>query len=110
MKKQFEVWRLVFGERGEHPCVIISHPDIAARSKWINVLYCTSQRQSRPLKPYEVLLNGADGMDWETFVDCSSMWLVDADKLFGKRGQVSLERRNQIRDKLRDTYRLSARD
>jgi mRNA-degrading endonuclease toxin of MazEF toxin-antitoxin module len=110
LKTQFEVWRLVFGDRGEHPCVIISHPDTAARAKWVNVLYCTSQRQNRPPKPYEVLLNGADGLDWETFVDCSSIWLVESDKLFGKRGRVSHERRNQIRDKLRDVFRLAARD
>ena len=49
-------------------------------------------------------------MDWETFVDCAAIWMVESDKLFGQRGQVTLERRNAIRDKLRDIYRLSARD
>jgi hypothetical protein len=39
-------------------------------------LYCTSQRQNRQPIPFEVLLNGADGMDWETFCDCSAMYLV----------------------------------
>ena len=56
--------------KGEHPVVLISHTDFCAQSI-VNVLYCTSQRQSRPPKPYEVMLNGADGMDWETFCDCS---------------------------------------
>ena len=110
MKGQFQVWRFNFAERGEHPCVLISPSELCARSKWVNVLYCTSQRQSRPPKPHEVLLNGADGMDWETFVDCAAIWMVESDKLFGQRGQVTLERRNAIRDKLRDIYRLSARD
>jgi mRNA-degrading endonuclease toxin of MazEF toxin-antitoxin module len=110
MKGQFEVWRFDFPERGEHPCVIISHPDRAAQAKWVNILYCTSQRQNRAPKPTEVMLNGADGMDWETFVDCSIIFAVPSDKLFGKRGEVTLERRNAIRDKLRDIFRLSARD
>lgn len=49
-------------------------------------------------------------MDWETFCDCSIIWAVDSALLFGKRGQVTPERRNAIRDKVRDIFRLSARD
>ena len=67
MKDQFDVWRFEFPEKGEHPVVLISHPDRCARGALINVLFCTSQRQSRAPHPYEVLLNGTDGMDWETF-------------------------------------------
>jgi hypothetical protein len=94
MKEQFDVWRFVFTSKGgEHPVVLISHPDICARSKVINVLFCTSQRQSRKPYPSEVLLNGADGMDWETFCDCSAMYAVESNLLFGKRGHFTLERR-----------------
>ena len=74
------------------------------------MLFCTSQRQSRPPKADEVLLDKADGLDWETFVVCSQIWLVESSSLHGYRGQVSLERRNAIRDKIRDIYRLAARD
>ena len=87
----------------------MSRTDACARP-FVNVLFCTSQRQSRAIKPFEVLLNGADGLDWETFCDCSIMWTVESEKLTGNRGQVTLERRNAIRDKLRDMFRLSARD
>jgi hypothetical protein len=90
--------------------VLISPPDRCARARHLNVLFCTSQRQGRPPYPYEVMLNGADGMDWETLCDCSIIWAVDSALLFGKRGQVTLERRNAIRDKVRDILRLSARD
>ena len=110
MKKPFEVWRYNFPGRGEHPCVIISHPDIAARSLFVNVLFCTSQRQNRLIKPTEVLLDTADGLGWETFVNCSAMWLVASADLFGLRGEVTLPRRNAIRDKIRDIFRLNARD
>ena len=90
--------------------MLISHPDICARSSVVNVLYCTSQRQSRPPKPHEVMLNGADGLDWETFCDCSVLYSVPSAGLFGQRGQVSHDRRNAIRDKVRDIFRLAARD
>ena len=110
MKDQFQVWRFVFPKKGEHPVVLISHPDRCARGEVVNVLYCTSQRQSRSPKPFEVMLNGADGMDWETFCDCSLMFSVPSAALFGKRGRVSTERRNAIREKLRDVFMLSARD
>jgi mRNA-degrading endonuclease toxin of MazEF toxin-antitoxin module len=111
MKDQFEVWRFNFAEKGgEHPVVLISHPDVCARSKVVNVLFCTSQRQNRQPRPNEVLLNGSDGMDWETLCDCSCLYVVESAKLFNKRGRVSLERRRQIRGKIRDMFLLSATD
>jgi mRNA-degrading endonuclease toxin of MazEF toxin-antitoxin module len=111
MKDQFEVWRYRFPEKGgEHPVVLISHPDICARSAVVNVLFCTSQRQSRRPHSFEVMLNGSDGMDWETLCDCSCMYAVKSADLFGKRGRVSLERRRQIRTRVRDVYLLSATD
>jgi len=109
VKSQFEVWRFPFPEKGEHPVVLISHPDLCQRAV-VNVLFCTSQRQSRPIKPFEVMLNGADGMDWETFCDCSILYSVPSALLFDRRGQVTRERRQAIRAKLRDVFRLAATD
>jgi mRNA-degrading endonuclease toxin of MazEF toxin-antitoxin module len=110
MKDQFEVWRFDFPEKGEHPVVLISHPDRCARGALVNALFCTSQRQNRQPYPYEVLLNGADGMDWESFCDCSILYTLPSGRLFGRRGRVSLERRRQIRLKVRDLLRLNATD
>jgi hypothetical protein len=42
--------------------------------------------------------------------DCSILWAVRSDLLFGKRGRVTLERRNAIRATMRDFFRLSATD
>jgi mRNA-degrading endonuclease toxin of MazEF toxin-antitoxin module len=111
MKEQFQVWRYDFYDKGgEHPCVLISHPDICARAKVVNVLFCTSQQQSRRARATEILLDTADGMDWETFCDCSLMYAVRSDDLFGKRGVVTLERRRAIRVLVRDMFRLNATD
>jgi mRNA-degrading endonuclease toxin of MazEF toxin-antitoxin module len=109
-KNQFDIWRFIFPEKGEHSVVLISHPNLCANAAFVNVLYCTSQPQSRQPRSQEVLLNGADGFDWETFCDCSRMYLVDTSALFEKRGRVSLERRRQIRAKIRDIFRLAATD
>ena len=110
MKDQFEVWRFNFPEKGEHSVVLISHPDICDRARLVNVLYCTSQRQSRRPYPYEIMLDQADGFEWETFCDCSTMYLVPSAQLFGKRGRVTLERRRAIRATLRDMFLLYATD
>ena len=84
MKEQFDVWRYNFPVKGEHPVVIISPPSRASHAKFVNVLFCTSQRQSRQPHPFEVMLDSADGMDWETLCDCSILWAIESDKLFGK--------------------------
>ena len=110
MKDQFEVWRFIFPKQGEHSVVLISHPDRCARSETVNVLYCTSQRQSRKPHPYEVMLDTADGFDWETFCDCSLMYSVPSAHLFGKRGRVTLESRRAIRQKIRDLFLLMDMD
>lgn len=49
-------------------------------------------------------------MDWETFCDCSILYTVASAKLFGHRGYVSLERRREIRAKVRDLLCLNAGD
>jgi PemK-like, MazF-like toxin of type II toxin-antitoxin system len=110
VKDQFDVWRFVFPKQGEHSVVLISHPDRCARAEIVNVLYGTSQRQNRKPYPHEVMLDMADGFDWETFCDCTLMYSVASAALFGKRGRVTLERRRAIREKIRDVFLLMNTD
>jgi hypothetical protein len=56
------------------------------------------------------MLNGEDGMDGETFCDCSCVYAVKSAGLFRKRGHVTLERRRQIRTTIRGVFLLSATD
>lgn len=56
------------------------------------------------------MLDVEDGLSWETFCDCSIMYAVDSEALMRKRGKVTVERRNVIRDRIRDLFRLPARD
>ena len=96
---------------GEHPVVIISNPDRAGRAKLVNVLYCTTQRQSRPVGPEEVLLNGADGLDWETYCRCDHIFSIEREflKPRPRRAKVSQERRRQIAARIVDIFGLELR-
>lgn len=110
MKDQFDIWDYPFADKGLHPVVLISHPDRCARAKYLNVLLCTSQRQARSRYPFEVMLNSEDGLNWESFCDCSILWTIDSNNLSNRRGRVGLERRRQIRLLLKETLRLNAVD
>ena len=76
-KEQWEIWTLDFPGRGEHPAVLVSNPDRCACAAVVNVLYCTSQRQNRPARENEVMLNSADGPDWETLCACDHLFSVE---------------------------------
>ncbi|MBI4661041.1 MAG: type II toxin-antitoxin system PemK/MazF family toxin [Verrucomicrobia bacterium] len=99
-QRKWDIWTYDFPQKGPHPVVLISHPDRCASGKVVNVLYCTSQRQQRPAQPHEVLLNSADGLEWETFCRCDLIYAVAADDLRERRGRVSRERRRAIARKL----------
>jgi mRNA-degrading endonuclease toxin of MazEF toxin-antitoxin module len=108
--QQWDIVQVEFSKRGAHPAVIISPNAIAAGSEVVNVLYCTSQRQSRLPKIMEVLLDQEDGLDWETFVYCDVIFSFRRDQLKARPqpGSVSKERRRQIRRKLVDIFGLLA--
>jgi mRNA-degrading endonuclease toxin of MazEF toxin-antitoxin module len=93
---------------GEHPVVIVSNPDRTARATIVNVLYCTTQRQSRQPGPDEVLLNHADGLDWETYCRCDHMFSVERSLLKRRAypAKVSIERRRQISARIIQLFRF----
>lgn len=98
--KSWDICTYDFAGGEPHPAVIVSHPDRVAHAGWVNVLFCSSKRGSRAPNESEVVLNGADGLDWETLCRCDVLWLVEKSKLTGKRGSVSRIRRRQIVDKV----------
>jgi len=75
--KQWDIWTCDFAEAGPHPAVIVSHPDRVARAPLVNVLIASSRRAGRPARENEVMLNGTDGLDWETLVKCDLIYLVE---------------------------------
>jgi mRNA-degrading endonuclease toxin of MazEF toxin-antitoxin module len=98
--KQWEIWTCDFDEAGPHPAVIVSHPDRVARAPLVNVLIGSSRRATREARENEVLLNGADGLDWETLVKCDLMYLVEKERLYRRRGTVGTVRRRALVQRL----------
>ncbi len=76
--------------------MIVSHPDRVARAPLVNVLIGSSQRATREARENEVVLNGADGLDWETLIKCDLMYLVEKERLYRRRGSVGTARRRAL--------------
>ena len=99
--KPWEVWDWEF-PHGKHPAVIVcpadrcANPDIAT----VNVLGCSSRRANRAPEIHEVVLNGADGLDWETLCRCDVMFLAKKTELTRRRGEVTYERRRELGQKV----------
>ena len=81
---------------GNHPVVIVSHPDRVANKRDVEILICSSQRANRATTPTEVMLDSADGLNWETICKCDLIVSVSTSDLHQPRGQVTIERRRQI--------------
>lgn len=99
--KQWDTNQWVF-PHGSHPCIIVSptarcqNPDFST----VNVLACQSQRAQRQPRENELVIDQADGMDWETLVRCDFIWAVHKSELNQARGKVGAERRRAIGQKL----------
>jgi|SRR6516164_5271665 mRNA-degrading endonuclease toxin of MazEF toxin-antitoxin module len=93
--KQWEIYTYDPGF-GPHPAVIISHPHRVANKPDLEVLLCSTQRASRAARETEVLLDDADGLDWETLCKCDLILSASKAELRQKRGQVTPDRRRQI--------------
>jgi hypothetical protein len=68
------------------------------------VLLCSSQRANRAAREHEVLLNGADGLDWETLIRCDLMYLMERDEIYGRRSVVTPVRRRAIVQRLNGAF------
>jgi len=91
----WEIWTFNPGY-GDHPAVIVSAQDRAARKPVVEVLLCSTQRATRQPNAGEVLLDSADGLNWETLCKCDLIYAVERDLLHTWRGLVTNERRRNI--------------
>jgi hypothetical protein len=76
----WEIWTYAFPVEGPHPCVIFSnaarlaHPDFDR----VNVLLCRTLRGplQRELRLTEIILDRADGLDWETLCRIDALHFI----------------------------------
>lgn len=76
----WEIWTYDFPTEGTHPCVIFSNPTRIGHPgvDRINVLLCRTLRGAlkREPKPTEIILDRADGLDWETLCRVDALHFV----------------------------------
>ena len=101
-------WDIVFVPAHEkdavgHPAVVLSPPDILSdqRQGRINVLVGTKKQPAETVKAHQVVLNGADGLDFSTLVNCALIYQVRKEAILRSSGAVSHGRRGPIAARVR---------
>ena len=101
-------WDIVFVRADEndptgHPGVVLSPEDMLedARHLRVNVLIGSKKSPAYSAQPRHVLLNGADGLDHLTLIDCSLVMVARKTSILRLAGTVSHERRKEISRKIR---------
>jgi hypothetical protein len=106
--RQWEIYLFPFGREKPHPTVIISNEERCSNDDldYVNALICTTARLHREPKRNEIILNGADGLDWKTAVRCDVIYLLAKAEFRELRGRVTVPRRAAIARKMAETFRL----
>jgi mRNA-degrading endonuclease toxin of MazEF toxin-antitoxin module len=94
-------------KRGPHYMVILSNDERCQNDDLpaVNALFCRTIR-ARALRPNEVMLNSADGLDWETAVECDHVWSLPKADFRTQKGRVCAERQRKIARRLVECLRL----
>ena len=100
----WDIYTCDFADAGRHPAVVftparlLQRPDIQR----VNVLFCQTLRgpKKQELRPGQVILDRADGLDWQTICYCQMLHLVPKNALSERRGSVCRERQRQISQEL----------
>jgi mRNA-degrading endonuclease toxin of MazEF toxin-antitoxin module len=95
-------------DKDEHPALVLSPDDLCGNERhiFINVLYGTTRRPAESIRPHEVQLNGADGLERSSLFDCALVYMIDRRKISQTIGRVGVERRRQIGRKIVASLRL----
>jgi hypothetical protein len=86
-----------------HPGVVLSHEDMLDDPKHqrFNVLIGSRKPPSASAEPRHVVLNGADGLEFMTLLDCGLVVVVRKASILRRGGVVSWERRKEVQRKVR---------
>jgi hypothetical protein len=104
----WEIWTYDFPIEGAHPCVVFSNEARLNQPTFerVNVLLCRTLRGplQRETKLTEVLLDRADGLDWETLCRVDALHWVAKSSLRERRGLVCRERRRLISQRMLQVF------
>jgi mRNA-degrading endonuclease toxin of MazEF toxin-antitoxin module len=104
--RQWDIWKSKpAGFERAHWFVILSAEErLDSNRPAINGLACYTLRGKK--NEFDVVLNGADGFDHPTVCQCDYIYPLDKRILDSPLGSVSWERRQQIKGKLKEVFRL----
>jgi mRNA-degrading endonuclease toxin of MazEF toxin-antitoxin module len=110
MSLQWETWMTRGDDQDPHghPLVVLSNDEACAdqRRLHVNVLFGSTKRPGVSNRPFELVVDEADGFDGPTIIDCSRIYFVPKAKLARRLGRVSRVRRAQIYRKLAEVFRF----
>jgi hypothetical protein len=91
-----------------YPAVVVSPPDILADPKQgrINVLVGTKKQPAESAKGHQAILNGADGLEFMSLLNCALVFQVKKANVLRTVGVVSHARRGAIAVRLRASLGL----
>ena len=102
--KQWDTVQWTF-PHGSHPAIILSRNAVCNLRQGINLLACSSHRATRLPYDNEIILDEADGMDWQTLCKLETIWLAPATQL-RPRGELSVIRRRHLAGQIIRLYGL----
>ena len=101
-------WQIVFARENEtdavgHPAVILSGPDILTDTRQLrfNALVGTKRPPAASVLPYQVLLDEADGLEFQTLINCALVYVLRKSAILRDAGIVSHLRRAEIARRVR---------
>jgi mRNA-degrading endonuclease toxin of MazEF toxin-antitoxin module len=107
--RQWDVFDFNFAHPiGLHPAVILSPDEVASNpdAVQVDVLIVTTVRGDYRPGRYDVMLNGADGLNHLSRVRVSPILLMKKSDAGRQRGAVSFTRQKALARKIREVYRL----
>jgi hypothetical protein len=111
LARQWDVvrFRIKPDDRDLHPGIVLSGEEWCATSFTanLNVLACSKRLPTGPVRAHQVVLNGADGVGFQTVVDCRFFHIVAKNGISEVIGRVSPERRRAIGRKINEVLRLA---
>jgi hypothetical protein len=95
-------------DRDLHPGIVLSGDEWCS-SRYttnLNILACSKRVPGDGIKPHQVILDGADGLEFQTTTDCRFFFVVPKECVAGVLGRVSYERRRVVGRKINEVFRL----
>ncbi|MFA5262710.1 MAG: type II toxin-antitoxin system PemK/MazF family toxin [Opitutaceae bacterium] len=107
--KQWEIYKVKLSpaHRDPHPVIIYSNDELCASeyAPHVNCLMASSKPPAAHIKPHQVILDEADGLDHLSTIDCRFIWIIAKEDLGSPIGKVSSARIQAISRKISAVFR-----